>query len=67
MRVDGRDRRAHVILVEDPDEAAEKFAALLDRVGPRALGGWMHADAPTAAEVKPVLRGRGVADLRRTD
>jgi deazaflavin-dependent oxidoreductase (nitroreductase family) len=68
VTLDGRERRGHAVLVEDPDEAAREFAALLDRVGPRALGVKVHVDrAPTAADVKAVLRRRGVARLRLTD
>jgi deazaflavin-dependent oxidoreductase (nitroreductase family) len=68
VTLDGRERPAYAILVEDPDEAAREFKALLDRVGPRALGLRVHVDrAPTAAEVGEALRGRGVAHLRLTD
>jgi deazaflavin-dependent oxidoreductase (nitroreductase family) len=68
VTLDGRERRGHAVLVEDPDQAAEEFAALLDRVGPRALGVKLHVTrAPTTAEVKAALRGRGVAHLRLTD
>jgi len=35
---DGRERHGHAVLVEDSDKAAEDFAALLNRVGPRPLG-----------------------------
>jgi deazaflavin-dependent oxidoreductase (nitroreductase family) len=68
VTLDGRERRGHAVLLEDADQAAEEFAALLNRVGPRPLGIKLHvARAPTAAEVKAALRGRGVAHLRLTD
>src|SRR3954453_22909541 len=68
VTLDGRERRGHAVLVEDPDQAAEEFAALLNRVGPRPLGVKLHvARAPTTAEVKAALGGRGVAHLRLTD
>lgn len=68
VTLDGRERRAHAILEEDPDRAAEEFKALLDRVGPRALGMKVRGDhAPTVADVKAALADRGVARLRLTD
>jgi deazaflavin-dependent oxidoreductase (nitroreductase family) len=68
VTLDGRERRAHALLVEDPDEAAREFKALLDRVGPRALGMRVHVDRPpTTAEVGAALRGRGVAHVRLID
>jgi deazaflavin-dependent oxidoreductase (nitroreductase family) len=68
VTLDGHERRAHAVLVEDPDEAAREFKALLDRVGPRALGMRVHVDRPpTAAEVAAALHGRGVAHLRLMD
>jgi len=65
---DGRERHGHAVLVEDSDKAAEDFAALLNRVGPRPLGR-QAPRRPRAhpAEVKAALRDRGVAHLRLTD
>src|SRR4051812_26762060 len=66
--LDGRERRGHAVLAVERDHAAEEFAALLNRAGPRPLGVKLHvARASTTAEVKAALRGRGVAHMPLTD
>jgi F420H(2)-dependent quinone reductase len=68
LLLDGRERAAHAVLEEDPDRAAEAFKTMLDDAGPRALAVKVNVDrAPTAAEIKPALAGRGVAYLHLTD
>jgi hypothetical protein len=68
VTLDGRERAGHAVLEEDPSRAAEVFKGLLDRAGARALAVKVNVGrSPTAEEIAPALRDRGVAYLRLTD
>jgi hypothetical protein len=66
--LDGRDRAGRAVLEEDSTQAVELFKGMLDRAGARALAVKVNVDrSPTAEEIAPVLRERGVAYLKLVD
>jgi deazaflavin-dependent oxidoreductase (nitroreductase family) len=68
VRVDGRERAAHVTVEEDPVRAAEVFKGSLDRAGARSVGVKVNVDrSPTSDEIRPVLAHRVVAYLKLAD
>lgn len=71
VTLDGRERAAHAVLVEDPDRLAEIFMTLLDRFGyQRAsrVGLAVNVDRrPTLAEVREAAKGDGFAIITLTD
>ena len=68
LTIAGREHRAHAVIEEDPDRAAEAFMAVLERDGARPLGVKLSGTrAPTPADIKPVLSHRSIAYLRLVD
>jgi hypothetical protein len=56
VTLDGRERKAHVSVEQDPARAADVFRGLLEDSGTRAMGVKVNVDhAPTVEEIKPVL------------
>jgi deazaflavin-dependent oxidoreductase (nitroreductase family) len=68
VRLEGRERTAHVTAVQDPDRAAQVFAGLLDSSSARDVGVKVNLDrSPTPEEIKPVLVHRVIAYLKFAD
>lgn len=68
VTLDGRDRKAHVTPVEDPDRAAELFQQMLGGAGARMLAVKVNVDrTPTVAEIKPVIAKRLISRLELVD
>jgi hypothetical protein len=64
VTIDGRRRRAHAVLEEDPDRVAEIFDRLLRRLGPKRanrVGLKVNVDRPpTLDEVRAGTAGRAI-------
>ncbi len=65
----GRRRRAHAVLVEDPDTVARVYASVIDRLGwepaQRQLGITIHARRPpTLDELRAATRTSGLSIIR---
>lgn len=68
VRIDGRDHAGRAVLEEDSAQAVELFKGMLERAGARALAVKVNVSRPpTAEEIAPALRERGVAYLKLLD
>lgn len=71
VTLDGRRRRAHAVLEEDPDRVAELFLRLLQGVGPKRanrVGLKVNVDRmPTLEEVRAGTAGRAMVLLTLRD
>jgi hypothetical protein len=71
VTLDGRRRRAHAVLEEDPDRVAELFLRLLQGVGPKRanrVGLKVNVDRmPTLEEVRAGTAGRAMVLLTLLD
>lgn len=69
--LEGRERAGYAELVDDPDQVAQAYKMLLDRVGigkASQVGLRVHLDRlPTAEEIGPAVALRGIARIRLTD
>ena len=71
VTLDGRRRRAHAELIDDPQRVAEIFAALITQLGPKhanRLGMKINVNrVPTVDEVRAATADRGVVRLTLLD
>jgi hypothetical protein len=66
--LDGREHAGRAVLEEDSAQAVELFKGMLDRAGARALAVKVNVSrSPSAEEIAPALRERGVAYLKLLD
>lgn len=71
VTLDGRERVGYAEVIDDPDEVAQTFKMLIDRLGPGGaglLGMKLNIRRlPTVDEIRPVVAPRWIARVRLTD
>ncbi len=71
VTLDGSELEGYADIEEDPDQVAQTFKMLLDRLGPRGpslLGLKVNVQrSPTVEEVQPAVAQRWIARVRLTD